>query len=94
VFVRVCRVWHARGQGFKSPQLHSPSAQVEQFSPSFTAPHVPPVRLSGHRTGYPDAGHLAGSLTVYLHNVTNGALTTSGGTLAGTRPPRPTRTFG
>ena len=31
---------------------------------------------------YPDAGHLAGGLTVYLHSVTDDALTTSGGTQA------------
>jgi hypothetical protein len=24
-FTRACRIWHARGQGFKSPQLHSRS---------------------------------------------------------------------
>jgi hypothetical protein len=34
---------------------------------------------------YPDAGHLAGGLTVYLPSVTDDALTTSGGTLAGTQ---------
>jgi hypothetical protein len=31
---------------------------------------------------YPDAGHLAGGLTVYLHSVTDDARTTSGGTQA------------
>jgi hypothetical protein len=81
--------WHARGQGFKSPQLHSPSAQVKQSS-------AHPLRgLTARRFAYPvtalrhlDAGHLAGGLTVYLHSVTDDALTTSGGTQAGTQAAR------
>jgi len=75
-----------KGSGFKSPQLHSPSAQVKRSSAN-------PVRgLTAGRFAYPvtalrhpDAGHLAGGLTVYLHSVTDDALTTSGGTLAGTQ---------
>ena len=53
------------------------------------SPHHPLRRLTARRFAYPvtalrypDAGHLAGSLTVYLHSVTDDALTTSGGTQA------------
>jgi hypothetical protein len=74
--------WHA-SDGFKSPQLHSPSAPVKRSS-------AHPLRgLTARRCADPvtalrhlDAGHLAGGLTVYLHSVTDDALTTSGGTQA------------
>jgi hypothetical protein len=80
-----------KGAGVQIPQLHSPSAQVKQSSAH------PLRRLTARRFAYPvtplrypDAGHLAGGLTVYLHSVTDDALTTP----AAPRPPRPTRTFG
>jgi hypothetical protein len=82
-----------QGQGFKSNQLYSPSAQVKQSSAH------PFGGLTARRFAYPvtalrypDASHLAGGLTVYLYSVTDDdALTTS----AASRPaPKPTRTFG
>jgi hypothetical protein len=60
-----------------------PSAQVNSPQP------IPLRGLTARRFAYPvtalrypDAGHLAGGLTVYLHSVTDDARTTSGGTQA------------
>jgi hypothetical protein len=73
-----------KGAGVQIPQkLHSPSAQVKQSS-AHPLRGLTVRRLAYPVTAllYPDAGHLAGGLTVYLHSVTDDALTTSGGTQA------------
>jgi hypothetical protein len=82
------------GQGFKSPQLQSPSAQVKQSSSSLRRLTARWFAYPATALRYPDAGHLAGGLTVYLHSVTDDALTTSAAPWPAPRPPRPTRTFG
>ena len=38
-FARACRVWHARGQGFKSPQLH----QAQRHFHSRSEHHLPEI---------------------------------------------------
>ena len=72
-------------------RVQIPSAPLSISAGQQSSAH--PLRgLTARRFAYPvtalrhlDARHLAGGLTVYLHSVTDDALTTSGGTLAGTQ---------
>jgi hypothetical protein len=73
--------------------MDEPAITTERRSPAISAGQQSSAHPLRGRTArrfvypvtalrYPDAGHLAGGLTVYLHSVTDNALTTSGGTQA------------
>jgi hypothetical protein len=70
------------GRGSNPSAPLSISAGQTVLSPSITGLTVRRLAYPVTALLYPDAGHLAGGLTVYLHSVTDDALTTSGGTQA------------
>ena len=72
-----------KGSGVQIPSAPlSISAGQTVLSPSLRRLTARRFAYPATALRYPDAGHLAGGLTVYLPSVTDDALTTSGGTQA------------
>jgi hypothetical protein len=74
-----------KGSGVQIPSAPLISAGQTVLSPSLRRLTARRFAYRATALRYPDAGHLAGGLIVYLPSVTDDALTTSGGTLAGTQ---------